>query len=390
MNHKLHTALAGILLSTIMITATALTLHAAQPAINITNFGSLPDGTATQLYTLTNSSGAQISVTNYGGIITRIVVPDRQGRLADVALGYDMVEKYVAGHPYFGAIIGRYGNRIANGKFTLDGKNYKLFTNNEPGGIPCSLHGGKIGFDKVLWTVTPLLTKDAAGLKLTYLSKDGEEGYPGNLDVTVIYWFNNNNEIRIEYHATTDKATPCNLTNHSYFNLAGEGSGTILNHILTLHASKLTAVDAGLIPVGKHVPVKSTPFDFTTPHSIGARVDTPGDEQLKFGGGYDHNFVLDRAGPGLFKAAEVYEPVTGRVMEILTEEPGIQFYCGNYLDGTNVAKSTIPYTYRTGFALETQHFPDSPNQPDKTAFPSTILRPGQKYKTTTIYRFSAR
>jgi len=386
MKHTIKPALAGILLSMI----TALTLHAAQPSINITSFGTLPDGRSTQLYTLTNSQGAQISVTNFGGIITRIIVPDREGRLGDVALGYENVEKYVAGHPYFGAIIGRYGNRIAAGKFTLDGKDYTLFTNNDPGGIPCSLHGGKIGFDKVLWDVTPFLTKDAAGLKLRYLSKDGEEGYPGNLDVTVTYTFTNNNEIRIDYFATTDKATPCNLTNHSYFNLAGEGSGTILNHVLTLNASKLTVVDAGLIPTGKHVPVKGTPFDFTTPHAIGARVNTPGDEQLKFGGGYDHNFVLDRTLPGLFKAAEVYEPVTGRVMEILTEEPGIQFYCGNFLDGTNIGKSQIPYTYRTGFALETQHFPDSPNQKDKQAFPSTILRPGEKYRTTTIYRFSAR
>jgi len=382
-NHHKH-ALTGLLISMI----TALTLHAAQPTINITSFGTLPDGRATQLYTLTNSQGAQVSITNYGGIITRIIVPDRQGRLDDIALGYDMVEKYVAGSPYFGALVGRYGNRIANGKFTLDGKTFSLFTNNEPGGVPCSLHGGKTGFDKVLWDVTPFLAPDksAAGLKLTYLSKDGEEGYPGNLDITVTYTFNNNNELRIEYLATTDKATPCNLTNHSYFNLAGEGSGTILNHIVTLNASNMTPVDKGLIPTGKITPVKGTPFDFTAPRAIGSLINVD-DEQLKFGGGIDHNFVLDRAGPGLQTAAEVYEPITGRVMQVLTEEPGLQFYSGNFLDGTNVGKSNRPYTYRTGFAMETQHFPDSPNQPN---FPSTILKPGEKYQTTTVYRFSAR
>jgi aldose 1-epimerase len=315
-------------------------------------------------------------------------MPDREGRLDDIALGYDMVEKYVAGPaPYFGAIIGRYGNRIAAGKFTLDGKTHILFTNNDPGGLPCSLHGGKVGFDKVIWDVAPFVTKDTAGLKLRYLSKDGEEGYPGNLDITVVYTLTASNELRVEYFATTDKATPVNLTNHSYFNLAGEGSGTILNHVLTLNASKMTPVDKGLIPTGKITPVAGTPFDFTTPHAIGARVNTPGDEQLKFGAGYDHNFVLDRAGPGLVKAAEVYEATTGRVLEMFTEEPGIQFYCGNFLDGTNVGKSNRPYTHRTGFALETQHYPDSPNQPN---FPSTILRPGEKYKTTTVYRFSAR
>lgn len=366
---------------------TATTPAAAQPGINMTSFGTLPDGRAARLYTLINSQGAQVSITNYGGIVTRIVVPDREGRMGDVALGYDMVEKYVAGaSPYFGALIGRYGNRIANGKFTLDGKPCTLATNNAPGGIPCALHGGNIGFDKVLWDATPLLAKDAAGLKLRYLSKDGEEGYPGNLDVTVTYWFNNNNELRIEYEATTDKATPVNLTNHSYFNLAGEGSGTILGHVLTLNASAYTPVNKGLIPNGKIDPVAGTPFDFTTPRAIGDRVNAD-NEQLKFGGGYDHNFVLDRPENGLSKAAEVYEPVTGRVMEVFTEEPAIQFYCGNFLDGANVGKSNRPYACRTGFALETQHSPDSPNQPD---FPSTILRPGQRYQTATAYRFSAR
>jgi len=387
MNHhklNLHHALTGIFLSMI----TAITLHAAQPTINMTSFGTLPDGRATQLYTLTNSQGAQVSISNYGGIITRILVPDRLGNLADVALGYDMVQKYVANSPYFGALIGRIGNRVANGKFTLDGQTYTLFINNTPGDIGCSLHGGKVGFDKVLWDVAPFLSKDAAGLTLRYLSKDGEEGYPGNLSVTVTYTFNNNNELRIEYSATTDKATPVNLTNHSYFNLAGEGSGTILNHIVTLNASNMTPVDKGLIPIGKITPVKGTPFDFTAPRSMGDAIASgPDDEQIKFGNGIDHNFVLDRSGPGLQKAAEVYEPITGRVMEVLTDQIGLQFYSGNFLDGTTVGKSNRPYTFRTGFAMETQHFPDTPNQPN---FPSITLKPGEEYKTATVYRFSTR
>ena len=381
-HHKL--ALVGVFLSMI----TAITLTAAQPNITITSFGTLPDGRATQLYTLANSQGAQVSISNYGGVIARILVPDRLGRLGDVALGYDMVEKYVANSPYFGALIGRIGNRVANGKFTLDGKTYTLAINNTPGDIGCSLHGGKVGFDKVLWDVSPFLTPDAAGLKLHYLSKDREEGYPGNLDVTVTYTFNNNNELRIEYSATTDKATPVNLTNHSYFNLAGEGSGTILNHVVTLNASNMTPVNKGLIPTGQITPVKGTPFDFTAPRAISDAVAAgANDEQIKFGGGIDHNFVLDRSGPGLLKAAEVYDPVTGRVMEILTDQIGLQFYIGNFLDGTYVGKSNRPYTFRTGFAMETQHFPDSPNQP---TFPSIILQPGEQYQTATIYRFSAR
>jgi len=357
-----------------------------QPAITITRFGTLPDGRAAHLHTLANSRGATVSITNFGGIITSIIVPDREGRLDDITLGFDKLENYLAPHPYFGAIIGRYGNRIAAGKFTLDGKLHTLATNSESGGFPCALHGGHTGFDKVLWTPTPLLAPAAAGLRLHYLSKDGDEAYPGNLDTTVTYWFNDNNELRIEYLATTDKPTPVNLTNHAYFNLAGEGSGTILDHLLTLNASRFTPTDKGMIPTGQIAPVAGTPFDFTTPRAIGERVDAP-HEQIIFGGGYDHNFVLDRAAPGLAKAAEVYEPKTGRVMEIFTEEPGLQFYCGNFFDGTLTGKSNRPYPRRTGFALETQHFPDSPNHPE---FPSTILRPGARYQTATVHRFSAR
>ncbi len=390
MNPIIRRAFAGAALATI---ASAVTLSAVQPIITMTPFGNLRDGRAAQLYTLANATGAKVAITNYGGIVARILVPDRDGNLADVVLGYDNLAAYekdgATTGTYFGALIGRYGNRIAHGRFTLDGKTYKLATNNTPGGVPCALHGGRTGFDKVLWDATPLIEKDAAGLRLHYVSKDGEEGFPGNLDVTVTYWFNDANELRIEYSATTDKATPVNLTNHSYFNLAGEGSGAILNHVLTLNASNYTPVDKGLIPTGQIASVAGTPFDFTEPHAIGERIKTQ-NEQLSFGGGYDHNWIINRGSSGpraLVNAAEVYEPVTGRVLEVLTEEPAIQFYCGNFLDGKNAGKSGIAYEKHTGFCLETQHSPDSPNQP---AFPSTILRPGERYETVTIYRFSVR
>ncbi len=390
MKKQYRSALAGAFLGII----TAVALNAAQPNINMTSFGTLRDGRAAQLYTLTNSQGAKVAITNYGGIVVRIIVPDREGDLADVALGYNDVSGYVKdGSTYFGALIGRYGNRIAKGQFTLDGQAYKLATNNAPGDIPCALHGGNVGFDKVLWDATPLFDKDTPGLRLRYVSKDGEEGYPGNLDVTVTYWFSDSNELRIEYSATTDKATPVNLTNHSYFNLRGEGIGNILDHVLMLNASNYTPVDKGLIPTGQIAPVAGTPFDFTKPHAIGERIEEQ-NEQLEFGGGYDHNWVLDRKTGiigklrgSLQKAAEVYEPASGRVLEVLTEEPAVQFYCGNFLDGKNVGKSKVAYKKRTGFCLETQHYPDSPNQP---SFPDTILRPGEKYETVTVYRFSTR
>ncbi|MDR2674672.1 MAG: galactose mutarotase [Opitutaceae bacterium] len=383
----------GPVAAALALIAAAATLSAAQPAITMKSFGTLRDGRAAQLYTLANSSGAKVAITNYGGIVVRIIVPDRDGNLADVALGYDTIGAYekdgATSGTYFGALIGRYGNRIARGQFTLDGKTCKLATNNDPGGIPCALHGGRVGFDKVLWDAAPLVEKDAAGLRLRYLSKDGEEGYPGNLDVTVTYWLTDRNELRIEYAATTDKATPVNLTNHSYFNLRGEGIGSILDHVLTLNAARYTPVDKGLIPTGEIAPVAGTPFDFTKPRAIGERINDA-NGQLAFGGGYDHNWIIDRGtarARALVKAAEVYEPVTGRVLEVLTGEPAIQFYCGNFLDGKNAGKSGIAYGKRTGFCLETQHSPDSPNQP---SFPSTILRPGERYETATVYRFSAR
>ncbi|OPZ75249.1 MAG: Aldose 1-epimerase precursor [Verrucomicrobia bacterium ADurb.Bin474] len=352
------------------------------------SFGELADGRTAMIYTLTNKSGMKAEITNYGGIVVNLLVPDRDGKLADVALGFDKVSDYEKKVYYFGSLIGRFGNRIANGTFTLDGETYKLPLNNDPGGIPCSLHGGFKGFHTVLWDAEPMVAEDGTqGLKLSYVSKDGEEGYPGNLTVTVHYWLDASNALRISYEASTDKATPINLTNHSYFNLAGEGSPTINDHELMLKASSFTPVNAGLIPTGEIAPVEGTPFDFRTPHLIGERVDAD-HPQIALGGGYDHNWVLDNQDGSMALAARVKHAASGRVMEVWTEEPGVQFYGGNFLDANDLssAKSGKPYPKRSGFCLETQHYPDSPNQP---AFPSTILRPGEVYKTTTEYRFSA-
>lgn len=350
-------------------------------------FGRLPDGREAHLHILQNKSGARAEITDFGGIVVRLLMPDRAGQLDDVVLGFNSVEPYVSGSPFFGAIIGRFGNRIGGCRFTLDGKTYVMAGNNTPAGQPCTLHGGNLGFDKVLWSATPFSEPGVAGLRLTYLSRDGEEGFPGNLDVTVEYRLTDAHELRIDYSATTDKATPVNLTNHSYFNLKGEGRGTILEHQAKFRASRLTPVTAGLIPTGALASVAGTPFDFATPQTIGSRI-TAQDQQLEFGNGYDHNYVVDPvAGQKLVLAAEVYEPETGRVLEMLTEEPGFQFYTGNFLDGSLVGKRGQPYPQRSGFCLESQHYPDSPNQP---AFPSTILRPGQRYATATVYRFSTR
>ena len=348
------------------------------------SFGKLDDGRECAVYTLVNANGVRADITNYGGIIVRLLVPDRKGHLDDVVLGYNSVRDYVRASPFFGAIVGRYGNRIAGGKFTVDGRTYTLVTNNKPGGIPCHLHGGKRGFDKVLWHAEPLLTNNTPGLKLHYLSPDGEEGYPGNLDVTVHYWLGNDNSLKIEYSATTDKATPVNLTQHSYFNLKGEGKGDILDHVLTLNASRYTPVNAGQIPTGELEPVVGTPMDFTTPHAIGERIQAK-HPQLAHGDSYDLNWVIDGKPGELRRAARVFEPQSGRVMEVWTEEPGVQFYTGNYLNNSYVGKSGTAYVIRGGLCLETQHYPDSPNHPN---FPSTILRPGSRYQTTTIYKFS--
>jgi aldose 1-epimerase len=346
-----------------------------------TDFGSDASGRPLHLYTLANRHGLKVSITNYGGAIVSILAPDRQGRTADVVLGFDTAQGYLGQHPFFGVIVGRYANRIAKARFKLDGVEYRLAANEGQN----HLHGGLRGFDKVFWEAREVSGPDGPALELSYLSKDGEEGYPGNLSVRVTYSLSDAGELRVDYHATTDKATVLNLTNHSYFNLAGEGSGDILNHVLTLYASRFTPVAKDLIPTGELRSVEGTPFDFRKPTPIGARINAD-DEQLRFAGGYDHNFVLDSGGsPSPALAARVLEPNSGRVLEILTTEPGIQFYTGNFLDGSVKGKGGKAYPKRSGFCLETQHFPDSPNQP---SFPSTVLRPGQEFHSTTIYRFT--
>jgi len=352
-----------------------------KPGVKKESFGTLPDGTAIDLYTITNAQGMEIRATNYGGIVVSLRVPDKKGNLDDIALGFDDLKGYLANSPYFGVVIGRYGNRIANGKFTLEGKEYTLAKNNGPN----TLHGGLKGFDKVVWHAEPFQNHDGAGITLTYTSKDGEEGFPGNLKTRVSYTLTDKNEWIIDYEAVTDKATPVNLTQHTYFNLAGEGKGDVLGHILQLNASRFTPVDQNLIPTGELRPVKSTPLDFTQPTGIGARIDADY-EQLRLGHGYDHNFVIDRKDSDPVLAARVKEPTSGRVLEVYTTEPGLQLYTGNFLDGTITGKGGHVYKQRFGFCLETQHFPDSPNHPD---FPTTILRPGQTYHSRTIYKMSA-
>jgi aldose 1-epimerase len=345
------------------------------------SFGKTPEGEQVDLYTLTNKNGVEATITTYGGAVVSLKVPDVHGTLGDIVLGFDSVDGYVNNKSYFGAIIGRYGNRIGHAQFTLDGKTYTLAKNNGEN----TLHGGIKGFNKAVWTAKEIPAKDGQALELTYLSKDGEEGFPGNLNVRVVYTLTDSNELKIEYSATTDKKTVLNLTNHSYFNLAGPGSGDVLAHRLLIEADKFTPVDSGLIPTGELPDVAGTPFDFRKPTAIGARIDS-NDEQIKLGGGYDHNFVLRRKmGDPISLAARVVEPTTGRVLEVWTTEPGVQFYTGNFLDGTARGKGGISYVKRSAFCLETQHFPDSPNQPK---FPSTVLKPGERYHTTTIYKFT--
>ncbi|MCX6250989.1 MAG: galactose mutarotase [Bacteroidetes bacterium] len=333
------------------------------------------DNRQVYLYTLRNANGITIKITNYGGIITSLITPDKNGKPGDIVLGYDSVEQYVANSPYFGAIVGRYANRIDKGKFTLDGKTYTLAKNNGNN----ALHGGIKGFDKVVWDATEISDSVQVGLKLTYLSKDGEEGYPGNLKIKVIYLLNNENELQIVIEAATDKPTPVNLCNHSYFNLRCADT-SILGHSMMINADKYTIVNDELIPTGKLPVVSGTPMDFTKPFVIGARID-------QVNGGYDHNYVLKKQSGTLSLAARVEEPVSGRVLEILTTQPGVQFYSGNFLDGTIHGKGNKVYGKHWGFCLETQHFPDSPNQPD---FPNTILRPGEKFHEETIFKFAVR
>lgn len=334
-------------------------------------FGNLADGTPVELFTLTNSSGLVAKISNYGTIITELHVPDRAGVRGDIVLGFDNLEQYLKGHPFFGCTVGRVANRIAKGRFTLDGKTYELAVNNGPN----HLHGGRKGFDKVVWKAEP---QSGASVKFNYTSADGEEGYPGQVAVTVLMTFTEKNELSIEYTAAADQPTPVNLTNHSYFNLAGQGD--VLNHELLIAADRFTPKDENSIPTGEILPVKGTPMDFTKPHSIGSRFSELREKPV----GYDHNYVLRSGGKALGLAARVFEPTTGRVLEISTTEPGVQVYTSNYLDGSLTGKRGIVYRQHSGFCLETQHFPDSVNQ---TAFPSTILRPGETYRQTTIHKF---
>lgn len=357
------------------------------PVIGRADQPTAEDFDSVQLFTLKNDNGMTVKITNYGAIITSIMVPDRDGKLGDVALGYNHLKSYTnaVDKPYFGAVVGRYGNRIANGQFTIDGETYQLAVNNGPN----SLHGGIIGFDKVIWDAETVSGDDWTGLQLQYRAKDMEEGYPGNLDVTLTYRLYSDNKLEMDYKATTDKATPVNLTQHTYFNLKGEGNGDILDHQLMLNADRYTPVDDTLIPTGELPSVEGTPFDFRKAKAIGKDIEQE-DQQLEYGMGYDHNFVLDRGdakASDMVLAAQVYEPTTGRVLEVHTQEPGIQFYCGNFLDGRLKGKSGKTYEFRGGFCLETQHFPDSPNQP---TFPTTILKPGQTYHTKTTFTFSTK
>jgi aldose 1-epimerase len=342
-------------------------------------FGAMPDGHAVELFTLTNANGVEVRAMTYGAIIVSIKTPDRAGQVGDITLGFDSLSGYLAESPYFGAVVGRYGNRIAKGRFPLNGAIYHLATNNGPN----HLHGGVKGFDKVVWTGEPFRSDSGVGVTFSYTSPDGEEGYPGTLRARVSYTLTDGDELVVSYEAATDKATPVNLTQHTYFNLTGDASRDILDHELEIDADSMTPVDSTLIPTGVVAPVEGTPFDFRTPTAIGARI-AQDDQQLKFGGGYDHNFVLRRTGSGLTPAAHVLEPTSGRTLEILTTEPGIQFYSGNFLDGTITGKGGRVYGHRFGLCLETQHYPDSPNHPN---FPSTILRPGVEYRSTTVFRF---
>jgi aldose 1-epimerase len=363
-----------------LVLAAAVCPLAARPSVNAEPYGQLPDGSSVREYTLKNDHGMVVKVIDYGAIVTELWVPDRDGNPGDVVLGYDKLEDYLQETPYFGAVVGRYGNRIDKGAFSLDGEGYQLTVNDGEN----HLHGGARGFDKVLWRSESSTGRESVRVVLSYSSPEGEEGYPGTLEATVTYELTNENELIIHYKATTDAPTVVNLTHHSYFNLRGQGKGSILDHELTLNAAFYTPVDNGLIPTGEILSVAGTPMDFTRPRPIGSRIDETF-EQLQFGGGYDHNWVLDKTGGGMTFAARLYDPDSGRQMEIFTEEPGIQFYSGNFLDGSLAGKDGRVYHYRYGLCLETQHFPDSPN---KGHFPSTRLDPGEVYETRTVHRFS--
>ncbi|MGR2707675.1 galactose mutarotase [Pseudomonas sp. ArH3a] len=381
MKHPRH-LLSGLALSMLIASGSA---QAAGLSSEHKPFGKTNDGTAVEQYILRNSHGMQATVITYGGVLQSLKVPDKNGKVDDVVLGFDDVQGYQGGTAFFGATIGRFGNRLAGGAFELDGKRYQVPLNDGPN----SLHGGAQGFDKHVWQAEPVKGKDSVGVKLSYLSKDGEMGFPGNLKTEVTYSLNDNNELHIDYKATTDKPTVLNLTNHSYFNLAGAGNGDILKQVATLHASHYTPVNATLIPTGELAPVKGTPMDFLTPTPIGQRIK---DEhpQLKFAepkqGGFDFNWALDTQGNIKQLAAEVHDPASGRRLQLYTTEPGVQFYTSNFLDGTVKGKAGKAYAHWSAFTLETQHFPDAPNQP---TFASTRLNPGQTYSQNTVFKFSA-
>ena len=368
-----------------LISALAMSLLACQlcPAMDVKedHYGAMPDGKKVKIFTLTNKNGLKAKVIEYGAILISMETPDKSGKSADITHGYDNLEGWLTNTSYFGATVGRFGNRIKDGKFTLDGKDYKLATNNEPGGIPCALHGGLKGFDKVLWSGKTTADK---GVEFSYTSKVGEEGYPGNLTVKVTYSLNDDNELKWEAKATTDAPTVLNIVQHTYWNLSGDPTKLINDHILMLNADGYLPTNAGLIPTGKIDPVAGTPMDFTKPTAIGQRVDADF-EALKLGGGYDHAWVLKK-GKDMHLAAKVMDPKSGRVMEISTNQPAIQFYGGNFLDGKAIGKGGVPYAYRTAFALETEGFPDAPNQP---SFPSAVLRPGENYMHSMSFKFSA-
>jgi aldose 1-epimerase len=354
------------------------------PSSSVTkaDFGKTPEGQAVEIYTLHNSKGAEARIMTYGGIVQSLTMPDKTGKLEDIVLGYDNLQGYIDKTPYFGALIGRYGNRIGGAKFTLEGKTYELAKNNNGN----SLHGGVKGFDKVVWTARPSVSVHGPQLVLAYLSRDMEEGFPGNLEVSAIYTLTEDNELKLEFTARTDKPTVCNLTHHSYFNLAGQGKGDILGHVVTINADKTTPVDKDLIPTGEIADVTSSPFDFRKPTAIGARIDDP-NPVLQYGPGYDHNWIISKPAGQLGFQARVEEPTSGRVMEVWSDEPALQFYAGNFLDGSYIGKGGVAYQKRTGFCMEPQHYPDSPNQPK---FPTTELKPGQTYHNVIIYKFSAK
>jgi aldose 1-epimerase len=361
------------------IAATPAPSTISRPAVTRTAFGTLPDGRAVEQFTLVNAHGVEVRAITYGAIITAIRTPDRAGRLDDVVYGFDSLSGYLKDPPYFGAVVGRYANRIGKARFTLDGTTHQVTRNDGPN----SLHGGKRGFDKVLWTGESTQSDSGAAVTFRYTSPNGEEGYPGTLSVSVRYLLTANDALVVDYEASTDKATPVNLSQHSYFNLHGSAGGDILDHLLTLDASAFTPVDSTLIPTGAIAPVAGTPFDFRRPTAVGARIDQP-HQQLRYGRGYDHNWVLDRKGAGLAHAARLADTSTGRTLDVSTTEPGIQFYAGNFLDGTIRGKAGRVYPHRGALCLETQHFPDSPNHPD---FPSTIIRPGELLRSRTVFAF---